>query len=174
MELRKATAADSEFAYQTKKTALGRYIEQVWGWDEEEQRRLHDDRFARREYQVIQTSGTDVGILVGERLPDHIAVYQLFVLPEHQGKGIGTACMERILADAAGTKLPVRLDVLKVNQQALQFYRSLGFRSIGETETHIQMERRGNTAQRQSDSQKQSGDRAEERRNASIRRGRLT
>jgi ribosomal protein S18 acetylase RimI-like enzyme len=155
MELRRATAADSDFAYQAKKTALGRCIEQVWGWDEEEQRRLHEDRFARREYRVIQTSGTDVGILVSERLPDCITVYQLFVLPEHQGKGIGTACMERILADAAAVKLPVRLDVLKVNQQARRFYRSLGFRGIGETETHVRMEKR-------------------EEEDASIRRGRLT
>jgi ribosomal protein S18 acetylase RimI-like enzyme len=156
LTLRKATIADSEFAFQTKKAALGRYIEQVWGWDEEEQRRLHEDRFARRDYQVIRSKHTDVGILVSERLPDHVAVYQLFVLPEHQGKGIGTECMERILAEAAGAGLPVRLDVLKVNQQALRFYRSLGFRSVGGTETHIRMERSGG------------------KRGAPTRRGRLT
>ncbi|UCG42945.1 MAG: GNAT family N-acetyltransferase [candidate division WOR-3 bacterium] len=140
VKLRRATPADSEFAFQTKKAALGRYIEQVWGWDEAEQRRFHEDRYARREYHVIQTSGADVGILVAERLPSHIAVYQLFVLPEHQGKGLGTECMKRILADAAALKLPVRLDVLKVNRQALRFYRGLGFRSVDETETHIKME----------------------------------
>jgi len=46
LKLRKATTHDSEFAYQTKKTAFREYVEKVWGWDEEEQRKLHERRFA--------------------------------------------------------------------------------------------------------------------------------
>jgi hypothetical protein len=38
LRLKKATANDSEFAYRTKKAAFRKYVEQVWGWDEEEQR----------------------------------------------------------------------------------------------------------------------------------------
>ena len=140
LTLRKAVDSDREFAYQTKKAAFGRYIEQVWGWHETEQRRLHEERFAKRNYQVIQTSGVDVGVMVCERLPDHVAVYQLFVLPQYQDGGIGTACVRRIQADAAAARLPVRLDVLKVNQEAVGFYRGLGFRVIGHTDTHIRME----------------------------------
>jgi hypothetical protein len=34
LRLRKATARDSEFAYLTKKAAVGGYVEEVWGWDE--------------------------------------------------------------------------------------------------------------------------------------------
>jgi ribosomal protein S18 acetylase RimI-like enzyme len=162
MRLRRATSADSEFAFLTKKTTLGPYIRQVWGWKEDVQRQLHEDRFARRDYQVIQVSGVDVGILVCERQPDHVAVHQLFVLPEHQGQGIGTLCMGRILADAGAAELPVRLDVLKVNQRALRFYHGLGFRSIGETDTHIRMEGRGEKAERQDGAQELSEDSAEE------------
>jgi len=34
------------------------------------------------------------------------------------------------------------LRVLKVNSRAIAFYQRLGFKIIGETDTHIQMERR--------------------------------
>lgn len=45
--LRKATADDSEFVFLVKKAALGEYIEQTWGWDEDFQRRFHND-YTRR------------------------------------------------------------------------------------------------------------------------------
>ena len=36
--LRPATADDFEFFFQLHKDTLGPYVEQVWGWDDEEQR----------------------------------------------------------------------------------------------------------------------------------------
>jgi ribosomal protein S18 acetylase RimI-like enzyme len=142
VELRKATSSDSEFAYQTKKAAFREYVEKVWGWDEEQQRQLHERRFASQDFQVIQVSGIDVGILAVVQQPDCVKVNQLFILPEYQSRGIGTACMRRIMEDAAVSRLPVRLQVLKVNSPAVAFYQRLGFRSIGESDTHVLMERR--------------------------------
>lgn len=141
LRLRKVTANDKEFAYQTKKAALRDYVEQVWGWDEKEQRQMHERRFTTQDFQVIQMSGIDVGILSMVREHDCVKVKQLFILPEHQGKGIGRGCMIRIIEDAAFFELPVRLQVLKVNNRAIAFYQRLGFRSIGESDTHILMEK---------------------------------
>lgn len=84
MRLRRATANDNEFAYRTKKAVFRKYVEQVWGWDEEEQRRLHERRFASQDFQVIQVSSIDVGILAIVREPDCIKLNQLFILPEYQ------------------------------------------------------------------------------------------
>jgi GNAT superfamily N-acetyltransferase len=141
LRLRKATADDSEFAYRTKKAALRKYVEQVWGWDEEEQRQLHERRFASHDFQVIQASGIDIGILAIVRKPECVKLNQLLILPEYQSRGIGTACMMRIIEDAAASELPVRLRVLKVNSRGAAFYQRLGFRSIGESDTHLLMER---------------------------------
>jgi len=141
MNLRQATAADSEFAFETKRAASRSYVEMVSGWDEADQRRMHERRFAEQQYRVIQVSGTDVGILATVRKPDCIKVNQLFVLPEYQGRGIGKACMTQVLADAEKGGLPVRLRVLKVNPRAAAFYRALGFRETGYTDTHTEMER---------------------------------
>ena len=141
LRLRKATADDSEFAYLTKKAAFRKYAEKVWGWDEDEQRQLHERRFASQDFQVIQVSGIDVGILAVVRQPDCVKVNQMFIVPEHQGRGVGSACIIRIIEDAAVLKLPVRLQVLKVNHRAVAFYQRFGFRSIGESDTHVLMER---------------------------------
>ena len=141
LRLRKATVGDSEFAYQTKKVAFREYVEKVWGWDEDEQRQLHERRFASQDFQVIQVSDINVGILAIVRQPDCVKVNQMFIVPEHQSRGIGAACIMRIIEDAAVSKLPVRLQVLKVNKRAATFYQRMGFRSTGESNTHILMER---------------------------------
>jgi GNAT superfamily N-acetyltransferase/predicted nucleotidyltransferase len=141
VDLRQATSADNEFAYQTKKAAFRIYVEAAGGWDEAEQRQLHRRRFAEQEFQVVQVSGEDVGVLVVARAPDCMKVNQLFILPEHQGRGIGEAIMKRVIEDAEGHGLPVRLRVLKANPRAAAFYRKLGFAETGKTGTHAVMER---------------------------------
>ncbi|MBI2328931.1 MAG: GNAT family N-acetyltransferase [Chloroflexi bacterium] len=141
LRLRKVTADDSEFAYQTKKTAFREYVEKVWGWDEDEQRQLHERRFASQDFYVIQVSGIDVGILAIVWQTDCVKVNQMFIVPEYQSKGIGAACIRHIIEDAAVSKLPVHLQVLKVNSRAVVFYQRMGFRSTGESDTHVLMER---------------------------------
>lgn len=60
--------------------------------------------------------------------------------PDHQGRGLGTELLRRVLARADARRLPVRLQVLKGNP-ARRLYRRLGFVDAAETETHHVMER---------------------------------
>jgi GNAT superfamily N-acetyltransferase len=140
LTLRKANPNDSEFAYYVKKSAFKIYVEKAFGWNEEEQRHLHEQRSGSQDFWIINTGGTDVGIMAVDVLPDCVKVNQLFLLPEHQGKGIGRECMLTFMEKGRQLGLPVRLRVLKVNPRALAFYRRLGFTQIGETETHNLME----------------------------------
>jgi GNAT superfamily N-acetyltransferase len=146
LKLRKAIPDDSEFAYQTKKAAFREYAEKVWGWDEDEQRKLHQRRFAEHDFRVIQVADSDVGIMAMSKLPDCIKLHQMFILPEYQGRGIGEAVMKIIIKEADESQLPIRLQVLKVNPRALAFYQKLGFQRTGESDTHILMERLNLTA----------------------------
>jgi len=139
--LRQAEQADSEFAYRVKRAAFGRYVAQVWGWHEAEQRRLHERRFRPDRVRVITADGHEVGILASVAAPDCVNVNQLFVLPEHQGRGIGRRAMKAVVAEADELGLPVRLRVLRVNPRAEAFYRRLGFVPTGQTGTHVLMER---------------------------------
>lgn len=141
LQLRKATVDDSEFSYQTKKAALREYLEKTSVWNEDEQRQLHQRRFAAHDFRVIQLSGIDVGIIAMSRQSDCIKFHQMFILQEYQGKGIGDAVMRLIIKDATAFKLPIRLQVLKVNNRAFAFYQRMGFKPTGENDTHNLMEK---------------------------------
>ncbi|MFC1735855.1 GNAT family N-acetyltransferase [Candidatus Hydrogenedentota bacterium] len=136
LTLRKAASSDSEFAYFAKKVAFREYAEKVWGWEEDEQRQLHEQRFETQDFRIINLVGTDIGIIALVVESDCVKVNQLFLLPEHQGKGIGRRCMFIIMEEARHLGLPVRLQVMKVNPRAKAFFEQLGFMLIGETVTH--------------------------------------
>jgi len=141
LSFRKAHTSDSEFVFTVKKAAFREYVEQVWGWDDNYQRELHNRRFAAQDVCIIQFRGTDVGFLSTSSTPDTLKVNQLFILPEYQGKGIGSACMMRIVDDARLAGKSVALQVLKVNPRGTAFYQRLGFLIIGESSTHLQMKK---------------------------------
>ena len=140
LTLRKASPTDSEFAYCAKRAALKEYVEKVWGWDEDEQRQLHERRFVAQNFRIIHLAGREVGTMAVAVAPDGVKVNGLFLLPEFQGKGIGRRCMLLVMEEARQLGLPVRLQVLKVNPRALAFYQRLGFTCTGETVTHDLME----------------------------------
>lgn len=141
LSIRKTQATDSEFVFAVKKAAFREYVEQIWGWDDTYQRDLHNRRFDSQGIRIIQLHGTDVGFLSTRNTPDTFKVEQLYILPEHQGKGIGAACMKRIIDDANREQKPVTLQVLKINTRATAFYQRLGFTIVDENATHFQMKR---------------------------------
>ena len=139
LRLRKAVEADVDFAFAVKEAAFREYVEQVWGWDGADQRELHDLRFASQDVHIIQYRGIDVGYCSTSRTANWVRVYQIFILPGYQRKGIGTACMRMIVADAKAQEKSVRLQVLKINTRAIAFYEMLGFKIVDEDDTHVQM-----------------------------------
>lgn len=138
---RKALEADCEFCYLVRELAFREYAESVRGWDEEHERTVHQKRFVSQDFKVIQSEGHDVGVLSAETTPDAMKVFQLFILPEHQGRGIGSSVMEHLIQEAALLRLPLRLQVINGNDRALCFYKRYGFQQVGTTETHMQLER---------------------------------
>ena len=141
LKFRKTQATDSKFVFAVKKAAFREYVEQIWGWDDTYQKELHNRRFASQDIRIIQFCGTDVGFLSTSTNSDTFNVDQIYILPEYQGKGIGAACMKRIIADANLAQKPVILQVLKINTRATAFYQRLGFTIVDENSTHFQMKR---------------------------------
>ena len=141
VSLRKARASDSEFIFTVKKAAFQEYVEQVWGWDDSYQRELHNRRFAAQDVCIIQFCGVDVGFLAISHTSDMLKVNQIFILPEYQERGIGSACMTRIIDNANLEGKSVVLQVLKVNTRGIALYQRLGFTIVGESTTHVQMEK---------------------------------
>ena len=141
LRFRRAAEADCEFCYRVRELSFRKHAEKVRGWDEEGERARHRTRFESQDFQVVLWEGLDVGILSVEKTPDALKIFQLFLLPEHQGIGIGSSCMEYLIEEAAKLHLPLRLQIINSNDRALSFYRRHGFQLLGKTATHLQMER---------------------------------
>ena len=141
VSLRKADANDSELVFNVKKAAYREYVEQVWGWDDGYQRERHNREFASYDFRIVQFRGTDVGFFITSSTSDTLKVNQIFILPEYQGRGIGSACMARIVDNANLERVSVVLQVLKVNTRGIALYQRLGFTIVGEDSIYFQMEK---------------------------------
>ena len=139
--LRPATQQDSGFAFNVKKAALGEYVRETYGWDEDEQRRLHEQGFRASATRIIMAQGQDIGLVAIHEADDRIHLLQLFLLPEAQGKGIGSQVLDQMLGEANRVHRPVILRVLKCNPRAKAFYERHGFTLVGQTETHYNIEK---------------------------------
>ena len=68
-----------------------------------------------------------------------LVIASIQLLPEHQGRGIGTSLINVFLDEARDQGNDVTLQVLKVNGRARQLYERLGFSTVAETDTHVLM-----------------------------------
>lgn len=77
----------------------------------------------------LAVDGNDVAI--GFMLLDGGHMEALFIHPDHRGQGVGRALVEHALARHPG----LTTDVNEQNTQAVGFYRRLGFRPTGRSNT---------------------------------------
>ena len=89
-----------------KKAAFREYVEQVWGWEEADQRRLHDRRLRAEDFTVVAVNDVDIGTMYVTLKPECVQVHQLYILPEHQGQGAGRSCMLMVVDWASELGLP--------------------------------------------------------------------
>jgi ribosomal protein S18 acetylase RimI-like enzyme len=114
-------------------------IEKTWGWDEAWQRYDFERRFQQYLVSIIEADGRDAGCLWVESSPDSIYLADFQVLPELQGRGIGTSVLRALIAEATARGVPVELSVLQMNPRARRLYERLGFRVTEESGPFIRM-----------------------------------
>lgn len=90
---RKCKGTDLQFIYKLKEKCFKWYIEKIYGWNENTQIELTQKEMAEHlaDMSIIQHEGKDIGIFTfySDDIGDMFAI-----LPEYQGKGIGTQiCM---------------------------------------------------------------------------------
>lgn len=137
--LRTISDADYLWLWSLKRETMRTYVEQTWGkWDDDWQAERFRQNFRPDHVQVIVLDGHDAGLLHVVRSPEEIRLVNIQVSPEFQNRGLGTEVMHALLAEARREKLPLRLQVLKVNP-ARRLYERIGFAVVAETETHYQM-----------------------------------
>lgn len=137
--LRPATTADARALWTIKKSCLRRYVEETWGvWDERLQHEHFSATFDPHETRVIATAAGCIGYLAVRAEPRELNLLNIMIAPAHQHRGLGTAILRELLADAQSRRVPVRLQVLRVNP-ARALYERLGFAVYEETPTHFRM-----------------------------------
>jgi predicted GNAT family acetyltransferase len=73
------------------------------------------------------------------RTAEQIEIAGIQVLPDYQGRGIGTAVITALTQEGAVKGLPTMLEVEKDNPDAKRLYLRLGFEQQGETHDTFRM-----------------------------------
>lgn len=138
--LKKYTDDYYNFVYEVKKNAYKKYVEECWGcWDEEVQKE-HFKKFITYYFDssyIIEVDSVDVGFYNDEELDDgSYEVGNICVIPEYQGKGIGTKVLCDMLEKHKNQD--IKIQFFKQNPVG-SLYKRLGFIPNGETQFHYQM-----------------------------------
>lgn len=100
----------------------------------EERVRSHFD-----EAMIIEVDSQPAGLWKLWRQPGTWWILQAQILPEHQGRGIGSQLIQALVAEARIAGVPLKLKVLRINP-ALRLYERLSFRVVGEDEHGWEMQ----------------------------------
>jgi ribosomal protein S18 acetylase RimI-like enzyme len=125
--IRKSNADDAPLFYRVIEQTMREFIIATWGrWNESRvlQESLEDSISPNA--QVIQIGDVAVGVFLVERSPTHIQLEQIYLLPEYQRLGVGSALIHSLIKEASQAQIPIRLRVMAVNP-AKKFYEKLGF-----------------------------------------------
>ena len=70
--LRNATDEDLDLTYKIKKKCLQKYLEMLWGWNEETQADFHREHYQKERFQIIERQNEPIGYLEIELYEDYI------------------------------------------------------------------------------------------------------
>lgn len=134
------TNEDFEFVYEVKKNAYKKYVEEYWGpWNEEIQQELFNKFIdtVKDDAYIIKLNDKSIGFYNGEKLEDgSYEIGNICIVPEYQGKGLGTRILKDIMKFHNGQDLHIQY--FKQNPVG-KLYERLGFIPNGGTTTHYQM-----------------------------------
>lgn len=155
VRLRAATAADEPLLFAIYAASREAELSQT-DWNEEQrlafvtmqhraQAAAYRERHPAGRFLVVEHLGEGIGRLYLSRLDGELRVLDIALLPEWCGRGIGTALLVDVFAEADRDGVMVSLHVEAWNP-AIRLYHRLGFVEAGRNDVHIRMERAPATA----------------------------
>jgi len=137
--LRPATDDDFPFLLLVHRLTMKSYVEATWGrWDDADQEERLRGEFEPAKCEIIVFDNKAVGYVSVEDHEDFFFIAFIAILPEYQRLGIGTKIIQNVITRGNERKIPVCLNVLKVNP-ARSLYERLGFRVVGGDEHRLYM-----------------------------------
>jgi ribosomal protein S18 acetylase RimI-like enzyme len=109
-------------------------------WDEATKRAFVAQQFAAQDahyrahypgatLDVVEVGGAPAGRLYVHRGEHDVRIMDIALAPEHRGRGIGTALLRALIAEAGARTLSIHVEA---GNPARRLYERLGFRPAGE------------------------------------------
>lgn len=138
---RQAIAEDKEFLCSMNRAAYEDVVRKQFGeWNDSWQRQYFEKKWNPQNYEIVEQARRRIGALSVLRTNEEVRIVEIQLLPEFQGRGIGSELLQREFRYADAREMLVRLQMLRENR-AKTLYERLGLRVYGETDTHLLMER---------------------------------
>jgi ribosomal protein S18 acetylase RimI-like enzyme len=146
--LRTVLEGDEPFLLEVYKSTRPEIIALGWPLAQQEaffrmqfdgQQRSYEMQYPEAAHQVIIFKDEKVGRLITFRTEREIRLADVALLPPYRNQGVGAFLVRELCMEAAQRNVPVRLQVSKFNP-AIRLYERLGFKRLGESDTHFQME----------------------------------
>ena len=135
---------------ETKKVAYKNYVEINWGkWDEEQQKEMFInfiDTYGK-DIKIVMEKNKRIGFYHGENLENGgYEIGNICIIPECQGRGIGTKILNDILEEHKHQDIYLRY--FKQNP-VVKLYERLGFEMLEEMPFHFKMVKKANIIQKE-------------------------
>ena len=139
---RQATWDDFDFLFELKKQNFKWYVDQIWGWEDEDQKQrvIEDLKQHLKDKKIIMVDNFPIGVYAFHITEQgDFFINEISIIKNYQNRKIGTQILTKQLEE---NKIQNRRTILQVfkNNKAKKLYEKLGFKIYGETETHYQME----------------------------------
>jgi ribosomal protein S18 acetylase RimI-like enzyme len=139
--LREVTDADNDFMFDVKRSGMREYVASTFGeWNDAEQRARFESLLTPQYDRIVVTTHGDIGTLCVTWDSDPVFLAGIYLAPAARGAGLGSAIIGDILDHARQLDRIVQLRVLRTNTPARRLYERLGFRLVGDTDTHLVMQ----------------------------------
>ena len=130
------TQSDAETLVAIRIAAMRESLERVDRFDPQRARERFLTSFDPALCRFIKVNGVRSGFILIRPQADHWLLDHFYILPEHQGKGIGATVLRDVFTSADAQGMPVRLGALR-GSDSNRFYRLHGFVQTSEDEWDI-------------------------------------
>ncbi len=130
------THNDAETLVKIRIDAMRESLERIGRFDPQRARDRFLLSFDPSCSRFIVADGVSVGFVVVKPTDGYLMIENLYILPEHQGRGIGSVVLDSIFADADSRSIPVKVGALR-ESDANRFYQRHGFVKTEEAEWDI-------------------------------------
>lgn len=131
-----STQSDADTLVGIRIAAMRDSLERIGRFDPQRARERFLASFDPALCRFIEVDGVQSGFIVIRPREDHWLLDHLYILPEHQGKGIGAAVLQDVFANADAQRMPIRIGALR-GSDSNRFYQRYGFIQTDEAERDI-------------------------------------